>query len=90
MDDTQTQVRSVLATHYDGCWRDHLECAILRAEMMERQRDEWMEKHMDALGKLQKIKEWAITGSGAVRKILDALDNVSDNQFSEIGTDVLK
>lgn len=61
--------------HYDGCWRVHLECAILRAETMEKHRDEWMKMYMDALRKLQAIK--ALEAS--VGRILADVERVGDN-----------
>lgn len=56
MDDTQTQVRSVLATHYDGCWREHLECAVLRVAMLEKQLREANELQIQTLLGYQRLR----------------------------------
>jgi hypothetical protein len=39
-------------THWDGCWRAHLDCAVARAERAEQERDEELERRRDAEGHL--------------------------------------
>lgn len=73
-------------THWDGCWRDHHECAIAHIERLEQERRDEVERLENELRILLEQAEAALGYTGEKRAaysyeagIIDAARQIADS-----------